>query len=157
MPDVRKDWLDEGLEKKWNDILKIKDMVSVGLEKARQDKTIGHSLDAAVTISLAQEKDIDEHVNKLLEPFETAKTVNGMETLLRGAAGALKEILIVSSFDFVDKPAESAYELRELPGFVIGIDKASGRKCERCWRYTTDVGSDESHPAVCKRCAQALK
>ncbi|MEK7679479.1 MAG: class I tRNA ligase family protein, partial [Deltaproteobacteria bacterium] len=36
MPDVRKDWLDEGLEKKWEKLLTIKDEITKGLEAARQ-------------------------------------------------------------------------------------------------------------------------
>ena len=30
-------------------------------------------------------------------------------------------------------------------------------KCERCWRYTTDVGDESSYPTVCLRCAEALE
>jgi isoleucyl-tRNA synthetase len=33
---------------------------------------------------------------------------------------------------------------------------ASGTKCDRCWRYTRDVGKDPDYPTVCLRCAEAL-
>ena len=33
---------------------------------------------------------------------------------------------------------------------------ADGSKCERCWRYTHDVGQDRAYPSVCDRCAKAL-
>ncbi|MCK5519203.1 MAG: hypothetical protein KAI61_07295 [Alphaproteobacteria bacterium] len=33
------------------------------------------------------------------------------------------------------------------------VEKAAGTKCERCWKYTTDIGSVEQHPTVCARCA----
>jgi len=29
-------------------------------------------------------------------------------------------------------------------------------KCERCWKYTTDVGADPELPTVCKPCAEAV-
>jgi isoleucyl-tRNA synthetase len=33
---------------------------------------------------------------------------------------------------------------------------ATGTKCERCWRYTGDVGNEAKYPTVCLRCADAL-
>jgi isoleucyl-tRNA synthetase len=29
-------------------------------------------------------------------------------------------------------------------------------KCERCWHYRDDVGHDEEHPSICKRCTSNL-
>jgi isoleucyl-tRNA synthetase len=29
-------------------------------------------------------------------------------------------------------------------------------KCERCWHYRADVGSDAAHPTVCGRCSSNL-
>ena len=29
-------------------------------------------------------------------------------------------------------------------------------KCERCWHYRADVGSDEAHPQICGRCVSNL-
>jgi isoleucyl-tRNA synthetase len=41
-------------------------------------------------------------------------------------------------------------------GLAIRIERARGDKCERCWKYTTDVGSDEDFPGVCAACATVL-
>ena len=35
---------------------------------------------------------------------------------------------------------------------VVGVRRATGTKCARCWEYTTDAGSDERHPELCARC-----
>ena len=35
---------------------------------------------------------------------------------------------------------------------TVGVAKASGAKCVRCWGYTTDLGGDERHPELCARC-----
>ena len=35
-----------------------------------------------------------------------------------------------------------------LPGFNVRFDRARGDKCERCWKYTLDVGSDSNFPTV---------
>jgi isoleucyl-tRNA synthetase len=36
------------------------------------------------------------------------------------------------------------------------VARAPGVKCERCWVYAEDVGSDARHPTVCGKCAGAL-
>jgi isoleucyl-tRNA synthetase len=39
---------------------------------------------------------------------------------------------------------------------AVEVERAAGRKCERCWKYTTDVGSDERFPGICGPCAGAV-
>jgi isoleucyl-tRNA synthetase len=34
----------------------------------------------------------------------------------------------------------------------IGVTRADGAKCERCWVYAQDVGSFVDHPSLCSRC-----
>jgi isoleucyl-tRNA synthetase len=41
--------------------------------------------------------------------------------------------------------------------FKVTVEKAEGVKCERCWKYSTDVGSDSKYPTVCAACAAALR
>ncbi len=36
------------------------------------------------------------------------------------------------------------------------VERARGDKCERCWKYTTDVGSNSEFPTVCADCAAVL-
>ena len=46
-------------------------------------------------------------------------------------------------------------------GFSAAIERAAGTKCERCWKYTDDVGSDAELPTVCAaarpRCGRRLE
>jgi isoleucyl-tRNA synthetase len=37
------------------------------------------------------------------------------------------------------------------------VSKANGQKCERCWHWETDVGSNPEHPTICSRCVEAVK
>jgi len=62
---------------------------------------------------------------------------------------------------------------RELPGlFIVSqveldnaaagdlgvtVERAGGQKCERCWKYTYDVGSDSRFPTICAACAKAVE
>jgi isoleucyl-tRNA synthetase len=38
----------------------------------------------------------------------------------------------------------------------ISIERAEGVKCQRCWKYTTDVGSNPEFPTICAACARAV-
>jgi isoleucyl-tRNA synthetase len=67
--------------------------------------------------------------------------------LLEQYAGELPALFIVSQVA-VDK-ADSA-ELN------VQVERASGQKCERCWKYTTDVGSSEKYPTICACCVEAV-
>ena len=44
-----------------------------------------------------------------------------------------------------------------VPLATASFQKAEGTKCDRCWRYTEDVGSEGMYPGVCARCADALE
>ena len=43
------------------------------------------------------------------------------------------------------------------PAYRVAVSPAPGLKCERCWRFTEDVGAEEQYPTVCVRCAEALR
>jgi isoleucyl-tRNA synthetase len=38
----------------------------------------------------------------------------------------------------------------------VHVERAGGVKCERCWKYTFDVGSNPQLPTVCAACAEAV-
>jgi isoleucyl-tRNA synthetase len=46
--------------------------------------------------------------------------------------------------------------LREGAELGVKVDEADGKKCERCWHYTTDVGADARYPGACLRCVGNL-
>ena len=118
--------LDPALEEKWEKILAYREVVSGALEKARQDKTIGHSLDAAVEIIPDAEAD----------------------TILRPLAALLPKLFIVSQVSLL---APHSGE-----GVQVSVSQAKGQKCSRCWVYSETVGADAAHPELCERCAAAL-
>ena len=53
----------------------------------------------------------------------------------------------------------SQVEIRKADGeeLSIAVSRAQGDKCERCWKYTLDIGSDSDFPTICKACAEAVK
>ncbi len=50
----------------------------------------------------------------------------------------------------------SQVELRQGEALAAAIERAGGVKCERCWKYTSDVGSDAALATVCAPCAAAV-
>jgi isoleucyl-tRNA synthetase len=59
----------------------------------------------------------------------------------------------------------SEVELREAPADVeahsearprVTIERASGVKCDRCWRYVPAVSTEPAWAGLCDRCQDAL-
>lgn len=40
--------------------------------------------------------------------------------------------------------------------FEVKAIHAEGEKCERCWYWSTEIGSDAKYPTVCPKCSKAL-
>ena len=59
----------------------------------------------------------------------------------------LRELLNVSQLAVESTPTESMEVL---------VVKADGQKCERCWHWETDIGSNAAHPTLCGRCAEGI-
>ncbi len=38
----------------------------------------------------------------------------------------------------------------------VTVAPSASTKCERCWHYCDDIGTDPAHPAICSRCAGSL-
>ena len=66
--------------------------------------------------------------------------------LLQEYSGELPGLFIVSQVD-----------VQPGAGIDVKVERAEGVKCERCWKYTMDVGSHSALPTVCAACAQAVE
>lgn len=70
----------------------------------------------------------------------------------------LRYLFITSEVELI----ESNVVLQELPysfqspELGIGVVKANGEKCDRCWNYSTHVGESIEHPLICERCVSAV-
>ncbi|MEW5898352.1 MAG: zinc finger domain-containing protein, partial [Bacillota bacterium] len=45
----------------------------------------------------------------------------------------------------------------EIPELAVGVRRAPGEKCVRCWKYSEGVGKNTEHPALCPRCAEVVR
>lgn len=128
-PQVNKKYDNEELTEKWNRIIKLKDIVSKELENARAEKTIGHSLNAKVTIYAEGAQ--YEFIKQNLELLET--------------------VFIISAIDVKENERKDEVKLG------VKVEQAPGEKCERCWMYSETVGEDKEHPTICHRCSENIK
>ena len=135
MPEVQSFDGAEELKQKWNAFLDVRDDVLKALEEARNEKVIGKSLTAKVTLY------VDE------------KT----EALLSSIKEDLKQLFIVSSFEIGGRASEAPAEALSLGANSIVVEKAEGETCERCWTVSPHVGEDQDHPTLCPRCAAVVK
>ena len=65
--------------------------------------------------------------------------------LLRSLGEDLRFVTITSAVSVVDGEA-----------LAIEVTPSTAAKCERCWHYRDDVGSDAAHPTLCGRCVSNL-
>jgi len=50
----------------------------------------------------------------------------------------------------------SQVQLKNGDGLSVAIERADGVKCQRCWKYTTDVGANADFPTICAGCSDAV-
>jgi isoleucyl-tRNA synthetase len=118
----------------WEELAKVRSAVLVKLEEARNAKSIGGSLEAKVSLYSSLPK---------------------LQSTLKSYAKQLPALFIVSQVQILDA-APAGFDPAESSGLAVGIDKADGKKCERCWNYSTHVGENPRYPTICERCSEAL-
>jgi isoleucyl-tRNA synthetase len=123
----RERFKDEPVRKKFDRLLSIRKVANRALEKARADKTIGHSLDAALIIGVKTGKEdllsFDEELSRLFIVSEVE----------------------VRDFEQVGGMVEE--------GVAVLALASSAPKCERCWSRSKEVNENR----LCPRCAGVIK
>ncbi|HEX8721500.1 MAG TPA: isoleucine--tRNA ligase [Pyrinomonadaceae bacterium] len=119
---------DAGLPERWARLFEVRDVVLRVLEEARTAKLIGSSLEAHVRLEAKR------------KTFE----------LLEGYREELRYVFIVSQVSLALLEEEAGEEVR------VRVARAEGQKCERCWNYSTLVGTFTRYQTACERCVEAL-
>lgn len=114
--------------------------------------------DAALLAKWERVRAIRDVVNKEIENVRSAGAVGSSlqanvalgvpaedEALLRTLGEDLKFVFITSRAS-----VQPGSELQ------VTVTPSSDPKCERCWHYRDDVGSDAAHPTICGRCVSNL-
>ncbi len=134
-PQENAQYFNAELGERWKTMLEAKAEIAKAIEQARKDKVIGHSLDARVSLAPPEK----------------------MREFLQNHSEDLRALLIVSQLQLVaELDIVNPYRSEEIKGLTVGVEKARGVKCERCWIYSESVGTDKAHPTVCGRCVTNL-
>lgn len=127
--------INNDLGERWGRFQKVRSEATKILERARADKEIGNSLEAKLVI------EADVETSDFLKSF----------------GSDLPDLFIVSQVELGKASGNYLLESEELKGLKIAVSKASGAKCDRCWKYDEGVGKDAEHPTACPRCVSVVK
>jgi isoleucyl-tRNA synthetase len=114
--------------------------------------------DEALLAKWQRIRELRELVNKDIEVLRAdGKVGASLQASVRLTANAADHALLASlgadlKFVFIT----SAVELVAGDALSISTQASSGTKCERCWHYCDDIGSDAAHPTLCGRCVSNL-
>ena len=137
--------------KAWVGFMAVREAMHMALEQARGEKILGSSLEAAVAVHVSEPK-----LQQWLQQCNSSGN----------SADDLRYLLIVSEVDVVgdeQAAAQGAAVSKELEvegvGKVsVGVRRAAGKKCARCWNYSTEVGAvDAEHAELCERCSPVVR
>ncbi|XP_015573355.1 isoleucine--tRNA ligase, chloroplastic/mitochondrial [Ricinus communis] len=130
----------------WGKILELRTEVNKVLEAARMGKLIGSSLEAKVYLYASDAR--------LASKFhEICAASNDADPLHRIFITSQVEVIELLNEKLIETIPHAGEFLIEGGNRVwIGVSRAEGMKCERCWNYTADVGSFVEHPTLCGRC-----
>jgi len=113
----------------WDRLSNVKDAINKSIEVKRKEGVIGGSLQAEVTIHA------DEKLYAVLSKLEDE----------------LRFVFITSQAKLVKSDDG---ESTDIEGLKLTINASDAEKCERCWHYREDVGSNSDHPTICSRCVE---
>lgn len=118
----------------WQRILTFRGEANRAIETARNAAVIGGSLEAELTV------------------YAKGQLLSDLKQL----GDELKFVLITSRADVVEGPAPADAFISETLDCAFSVAKSKAHKCERCWHYEEDVGSDPEHPGLCHRCVENI-
>ena len=119
--------IDNKLEDHWSYLRKLREKVLKAIEQMRILKVICSSLEAKIILYVKDDLEYN---------------------LLNQYLKDLPSLFIVSQVELK--------KVKETLTNDIEVVKADGEKCSRCWNWSMFVGSDSSHPVLCKRCLDVV-
>ncbi len=145
---INSSWQQPQMAQTWQQLRQIRDAVNQVLEKARTAKDIGSSLEAKVLLYVT-----DAELRQRLQAINPADSLSG------NGVDELRYLLLASQVEVLETPDALAglkYQ-SQADALGVGVTDASGKKCDRCWNYSTQVGESTEQSLICERCVAALE
>jgi isoleucyl-tRNA synthetase len=116
--------------------------------------------DEELLVRWAELSGVRDRVNVALEEKRQDKTIrSNLSARVRlGATGELKRSLesYVAELPALFGVSQVDIEEAHTSEPSVFVDKATGVKCERCWRYVPEVSTTTEFKGLCERCVDAL-
>ncbi|MCP0886488.1 isoleucine--tRNA ligase [Ligilactobacillus sp. WILCCON 0076] len=122
------------LVESWSRFMHIRSNVLKALEEARNNKLIGKSFEAHVTLYVS----------------------DGVKEELDQLATNIRQNLIVSALDILPASKTPADALK-FDTVSVKVEHAQGEVCPRCRMIKTDIGVDETFSNLCGHCATIVR
>lgn len=145
---MEEQWSQPELATTWLQLRQIRTEVNKVMEQARNEKAIGSSLDAKVLLYVA-----DTQLRQQLQVFNPSNSLNEGKRI-----DELRYLFLASQVELLDSPdtlSNTKYNV-QTDTLSVGVVKADGEKCDRCWNYSIHIGENPEHPTICERCNTAL-
>jgi len=130
IPEADENKIDRKIEEDYRLLLSLREEVLKCLEEARRQKIINHPYEARVFLD-----------------------GGGIKERVAEYEDYLKFFFTVSQLDF-GGGGEVKIESDNTKGLIIGVSRADGKKCPRCWLYYPE---EEFCGEVCNRCCMVLE
>jgi isoleucyl-tRNA synthetase len=118
----------------WELLAKVRGEVLKALEIARNEKKLINSgLEAKVLLNADLE--LKAKLKQYLPQLPGLFIVSQVELLSAGSGEFRSEV---------------------VPGLEVSVQRADGKKCDRCWNYSVHVGENPRYPTICERCSEAI-
>jgi isoleucyl-tRNA synthetase len=118
----------------WELLAKVRGEVLKALEVARNEKKLINSgLEAKVLLNADLE----------------------LKAKLKQYLPQLPGLFIVSQVELISA-GTGEFRSEVVPGLGVSVQRADGKKCDRCWNYSIHVGENSRYPTVCERCSAAI-
>lgn len=133
MPEVENFSNQEAILEEWDAFMTFRTQAQKALEEARNEKVIGKSLEAHLTVYASQE----------------------VKTLLTALDSDIAQLLIVSQLTVTeDAVPESAVAFDDV---AFTVEHAHGEVCDRCRRVDETVKERSYNALICDHCAQIIE
>ncbi|MFC2091319.1 isoleucine--tRNA ligase [Elusimicrobiota bacterium] len=136
MPGAPEDWNNEQVDKKWDHIVELRS-------------------------SVLKEIEISKAAGKLKDPLESSVKIlvssKELYAILKEVESELNEYFVVSSVTVDHDDSIVSRDEIIQPGYKITVERASGKKCVRCWLIKDDYAQVSDHPDLCKRCTDIVQ
>ena len=105
---------------------------------------------------ILKQLEVHRQAGEFGKPLEAEVVLGGdraaLDADLAACRTSLQELCIVSQA----VAGEAAVESQAYPGLRVGVRRAAGTTCPRCWQVWPEPAGHPQHPALCARCLDVV-